>query len=95
MRPGVGCSTRTANALVHGVPPGRGYLVRLVNEDAGRRLRVEVHDSGDGRPAIPGGPGLGEESGRGLLIVGALADTWGVDEREPDKVVWCSFTRRP
>lgn len=84
-----------ANALVHGVPPGRGYLVRLVNEDAGRRLRVEVHDSGDGRPAIPGGPGPGEESGRGLLIVGALADTWGVGEREPGKVVWCSFTRRP
>lgn len=97
-------SELATNALVHGVPPGRGYLVRLLNEDAGRRLRVEVHDSGDGRPALapPGGSGTGSgtgarpeeaESGRGLLLVAALADTWGVGERDPGKVVWCAFTR--
>lgn len=90
-------SELATNALVHGVPPGRGYLVRLVNEDAGSRLRVEVHDSGEGRPALrpPGGAGADDESGRGLLLVAALADTWGVGERDPGKVVWCAFTRRP
>ncbi|MEU1277818.1 ATP-binding protein [Streptomyces sp. NPDC005805] len=89
-------SELATNALVHGVPPGRGYLVRLLNEDAGRRLRVEVHDSGDGRPALapPGGTRPEEdESGRRLLLVAALADTWGVGERDPGKVVWCAFTR--
>ncbi|MGP3637430.1 ATP-binding protein, partial [Streptomyces sp. 24-1644] len=48
---GLCVSELATNALVHGVPPGRGYLVRLRLEDAGRVLSVEVHDSGDGEPA--------------------------------------------
>lgn len=31
------------------------------------------------------------ESGRGLVIVEALADRWGVGERVPGKIVWCEF----
>lgn len=31
------------------------------------------------------------EHGRGLLLVAALADKWGVRERDPGKVVWCEF----
>jgi hypothetical protein len=31
------------------------------------------------------------ERGRGLLLVAALADKWGVGERHPGKVVWCEF----
>lgn len=78
------------NALVHGVPPGRGFRLRLSWWD-GRGFRVEVHDSGGGWPCarMPDG-----ESGRGLLLVAALADTWGVGERDPGKVVWCEFWRR-
>ncbi|MFE6978993.1 ATP-binding protein [Streptomyces sp. NPDC057682] len=81
-------SELATNAVVHGVPPGRGYLVRVLLADEGRALLVEVHDSGDGVPAarVPDG-----ESGRGLLIVTALADAWGVGERLPGKVVWCRF----
>ncbi|MFD3654772.1 ATP-binding protein [Streptomyces sp. NPDC058620] len=81
-------SELATNALVHGVPPGRGYLVRLRLEDAGRALSVEVHDSGDGEPAVREPAG---ESGRGLLLVDVLADRWGVRERSPGKVVWCAF----
>ncbi|MEU6578666.1 ATP-binding protein [Streptomyces sp. NPDC046805] len=43
-------------------------------------LRLEVHDhdySGRGLPR--GEPGLDDESGRGLLLVEQLADSWGVD----------------
>ncbi|MEV6163854.1 ATP-binding protein [Streptomyces sp. NPDC052052] len=83
-------SELATNALVHGVPPGRGYLVRLLLRDDGRWMRVEVHDSGDGAPAVREPDG---ESGRGLLIVDALADAWGVGERDPGKVVWCAFGR--
>ncbi|TXS39455.1 ATP-binding protein, partial [Streptomyces sp. OR43] len=39
------------NALVHGVPPGRGYRLVLWLRDEGQ-LRVEVHDSGDGEPGV-------------------------------------------
>lgn len=82
-------SELTTNALLHGVPPGRGYLLRLLPYEDG--LRVEVHDSGDGAPVRPG-PDEGAEGGRGLLLVETLADKWGVGEREPGKVVWCDFT---
>ncbi|MGY5124630.1 ATP-binding protein [Streptomyces nigrescens] len=84
-------SELATNALLHGVPPGREYrLCLLLGEDG--LLRVEVHDSGDGEPRIPM-PGYGGagESGRGLLLVSALADKWGVGERNPGKIVWCEW----
>ncbi|WP_433546290.1 ATP-binding protein [Streptomyces sp. CA-294286] len=83
-------SELATNALEHGVPPGRGFQIRVW---AARDLvRLEVHDSGPGKPrkAEVGGPAL-KEGGRGLLIVAALADNWGVGERNPGKVVWCEF----
>ncbi|MEV5482188.1 MULTISPECIES: ATP-binding protein [Streptomyces] len=86
-------SELATNALLHGVPPGRGYrLVLALDEDG--LLRVEVHDSGDGTPRAPAPYDRdGEESefGRGLLLVSALADAWGVGERVPGKIVWCEF----
>lgn len=83
-------SELATNALVHGVPPGRGFLLRLLPYDGG--VRVEVHDSGSGVPA----PSQAEaqelgEGGRGLLLVAGLADKWGVGERDPGKIVWCEF----
>ncbi|MGW0551424.1 ATP-binding protein [Streptomyces altiplanensis] len=80
-------SELATNALVHGVPPGRGYRLCLWLYGGGI-LRVEVHDSGGGLPRVREPDG---ESGRGLLLVAALADTWGVGEREPGKTVWCEF----
>ncbi|MDG4858969.1 ATP-binding protein [Streptomyces sp. T-3] len=79
-------SELATNALLHGVPVGRGFLVRLQSD--GESLRVEVHDSGGGEPRIPETP---DEGGRGLFLVQALADKWGVGARDPGKVVWCEF----
>ncbi|MFJ4568851.1 ATP-binding protein [Streptomyces caelestis] len=85
-------SELATNALVHGVPPGRGFLLRLVPYGADGGVRIEVHDSGDGVPVLPRQdvqePG---EGGRGLLLVSELADKWGVGARCPGKVVWCEF----
>ncbi|WP_306318243.1 MULTISPECIES: ATP-binding protein [unclassified Streptomyces] len=78
-------SELTTNALLYGVPPGRGYLLRLLPHEQG--LRVEVHDSGDG---VPRQVRTGE-GGRGLVLVAEIADAWGVGERDPGKVVWCEF----
>ncbi|WP_107500023.1 ATP-binding protein [Streptomyces sp. fd1-xmd] len=81
-------SELATNALMHGVPPGRGYRLRMLRFEG--TVRVEVHDSGGGRPRIgrrePGGAG-----GRGLLLVAAAADRWGTVPRVPGKVVWCEF----
>ncbi|WP_434594496.1 ATP-binding protein [Streptomyces sp. A5-4] len=82
-------SELATNALLHGVPSGRGYLLYLSYGD--EMLRIEVHDSGEGRPRLREPDG---ESGRGLLLVAALADKWGVGERDPGKIVWCEFAVR-
>ncbi|OKJ37649.1 ATP-binding protein [Streptomyces sp. CB01580] len=88
-------SELVTNALLHGVPPGRGYQVSMQLEPTDDILRVKVHDSGDGKvgPA-DAAPEPDAEGGRGLLLVAALADKWGVGERNPGKVVWCEFAVR-
>ncbi len=85
-------SELATNAVLHGVPPGRGFRLMTWLERDGL-LRVEVHDSGPGRPCAVR-PAAGEESGRGLLLVEAVADRWGVGERDPGKVVWCELALR-
>ncbi|MEU9064261.1 ATP-binding protein [Streptomyces sp. NPDC048430] len=81
-------SELATNALVHGVPPGRGFRVQLT---WGSVLRIEVHDSGGGVVQGSAHPVPLAEYGRGLALVGALADAWGVGERDPGKTVWCEF----
>ncbi|MEU4893775.1 ATP-binding protein [Streptomyces sp. NPDC044780] len=73
------------NALLHGVPPGRLFRVRI--EAAEEEVRIEVRDSGPGRPATQS-PHADSENGRGLLLVGELADAWGDIEHTVGKTVW-------
>ncbi|WP_343243875.1 ATP-binding protein [Streptomyces sp. SID13726] len=82
-------SELATNALLHGVPPNRCFRL-VLDLTADGVLRVEVHDSGPGELRIPDAD-PDSENGRGLLLVAALADDWGVREREPGKVVWCEF----
>ncbi|WTG70268.1 ATP-binding protein [Streptomyces sp. NBC_01547] len=78
-------SELATNALRYGVPPGRGYLLRMYGfEDA--TVRIEVHDGGPGLSRIAGQP-----HGQGLTLVAALCDDWGVLARTPGKVVWSEF----
>jgi anti-sigma regulatory factor (Ser/Thr protein kinase) len=42
-------------------------------------VRVEVTDPGPGFVHEPGPAPLDQESGRGLYLVGAISDRWGVD----------------
>ncbi len=66
----------------------RARCFRVFLRYDGTVLRVEVHDSGPGMPRIAD---RADEGGRGLLLVAAFADRWGVDGRNPGKAVWCEF----
>ncbi|WP_432058284.1 ATP-binding protein [Streptomyces sp. bgisy022] len=87
-----------ANAVRHGRVPGRDFHVRLAVDADGARLRVEVSDTrAERRPATTVPPAPDAESGRGLLLVAALADDWGVTDRRggPGKTVWASLSVIP
>ncbi|MCT2590965.1 ATP-binding protein [Streptomyces sp. N2-109] len=82
------------NAVQHArVPPGREVETRYAAGPDG--LRVEVHDA---CPEWPRFRVPDDESceGRGLILVDALADKWGVSERSgPGKVVWAHLSLPP
>jgi anti-sigma regulatory factor (Ser/Thr protein kinase) len=80
-----------ANAATHGRVPGRNFELRLSHlpgdPEAPGLLVIEVSDTrGECRPPGPGelaAPEDSSDSGRGLLIVEALADRWAVLDRKP------------
>lgn len=53
----------------------------------GGPVRVSVRDFGEGEPTERR-PAPDQTSGRGLMIVGALADQWGVEDHARGKTVW-------
>ncbi|MEU7121340.1 ATP-binding protein [Streptomyces zaomyceticus] len=78
------------NAATHGRVGGRNF--RLALRISPKALRIEVTDTRGERlpraqPASPEG-----DSGRGLLLVEALADRWGVEVGPvPGKTVWAEL----
>lgn len=75
-------SELVTNAVVHGSAP---IDIDVGTVDGGVRVSV-----GDRSPRVPSARAASEdeEHGRGLLLVGALSDRWGVDAQPPGKRVW-------
>ncbi|MEV8309427.1 ATP-binding protein [Streptomyces flavidovirens] len=76
------------NVLTH---VGAGTPTTLTVSMAGTRLRIEVRDP-DAR-ALPTllAATDGDESGRGMAIIEAITDRWGVILRADSKVTWCEL----
>ncbi|KUL32088.1 ATP-binding protein [Streptomyces regalis] len=81
-------SELATNALLHGVPPGREFCLTVITE--GSLVRVEVRDSGGGRPEAAQ-KRADDCGGWGLRLVTALADDFGVTAHSPGKTVWSEF----
>ncbi|MFJ2609579.1 ATP-binding protein [Streptomyces sp. NPDC091279] len=83
-----------ANAADHGRVPGRDFRLALAVHD--NVLRVEVTDTlGEQLPCVQV-PSDEAESGRGLLLVEALSDRWGVEIGPfPLKTVWAELDLSP
>ncbi|MFD5764326.1 ATP-binding protein [Streptomyces sp. NPDC127049] len=95
-----------ANAALHGRVQGRDFRVALTLDSTSGILRIAVTDARGDRPLptdtlpAPHPPHARdtqvEESGRGLLLVSALADRWGTELHPPaGKTVWAELDDRP
>ncbi|MEV0260653.1 SpoIIE family protein phosphatase [Streptomyces sp. NPDC050617] len=79
-------SEMVTNVLVH--TDGDALLVaEITGEHARRRIHVEVSDASDDMPHLRQ-PGEMASSGRGLVLMELLAETWGVDPRGEGKSIW-------
>jgi two-component sensor histidine kinase len=65
------------------------FAVEVAFFPAEGRLWIGVMDAGAGQP-VKGTPSVTEEHGRGLQLVGLLADVWGARRRRStgEKTVW-------
>ena len=76
-----------ANAVLHA---GTSYQVRLSASPG--LLRIEVSDDGAGTPE-PQPFSSTAESGRGVVLVSALATSWGIEnDGGPGKVTWAELS---
>ncbi|MFJ5995893.1 ATP-binding protein [Streptomyces sp. NPDC092370] len=84
-----------ANAVLHGRVQGRDFRLALTLY-ADRTLRIEVTDArGDRVPRLPGPVADDAEGGRGLRIVDAYADRWGLTQAPAGaKTLWAELDGR-
>lgn len=82
-------SELVTNAMLHaGAPRGREIGVTLVlSPDC---VRLEVRDAGDTLPAVRE-PSNDDQHGRGLVMVGLLADRWNVITQVVGKTVFAEI----
>ncbi|MFJ3282925.1 ATP-binding protein [Streptomyces halstedii] len=83
----------SANAVRHGHVPGRDFHIQLILAENTFRIEVTGTRTEKQPPANPPAADSPSESGRGLLLVAALADDWGVSPRQaaPGKTVWAEL----
>jgi sigma-B regulation protein RsbU (phosphoserine phosphatase) len=82
-------SELATNAVVHAGTP-----MRLSVLGGPQGLRVEVRDDDPTVPASPSAmPSPTATGGRGILLVDAIADHWGVNRSEKGKTIWFELDR--
>ncbi|MEV5276275.1 ATP-binding protein [Streptomyces sp. NPDC051993] len=83
-------SELATNALLHGCLRDRLFRVRIAL--GATALRVEVTDPRGESVPSPRAAADDEQFGRGLLLVGALADRWGTEPRTVGKIVYAELS---
>ena len=80
-------SELVTNALAH-TPSGTGGSFEVIVWRDADSVLVAVLDDGSDRSPAAVGPDLESESGRGLGLVGFLADRWGHQGGATGRAVW-------
>jgi anti-sigma regulatory factor (Ser/Thr protein kinase) len=89
-------SELVTNAIVHSRSGAPGGTVTVALCPVSGGVLVQVRD--DGGPSEPCLAMLGTdgaEHGYGLLLVDALADSWGTISGPDSRVTWCRVSRQP
>ncbi|MFE5894213.1 ATP-binding protein [Streptomyces sp. NPDC056462] len=81
-------SELVANVINHVGPGTPTTLVVCINHS---RLRIEVHDPDTRALPFLKEAGTDSETGRGMTLVDAVADRWGVQLHADRKVTWCEW----
>ena len=89
---GLSVSELATNAIRH-TPSGAGGRLTIRLAAGHRLIRAEVVNDGTSGPGPrPNSePGTYAEHGRGLLLIEAIADRWGVTRRADRTTVWAEF----
>ncbi|MFE4590223.1 ATP-binding protein [Streptomyces laurentii] len=81
-------SELVTNAVAHTDSRRIGVAVTRTTETT---VRITVLDAGRTRVPVTRPSGDDEESGRGLFLVAALVDRWGIEYVTTGKRVWCEL----
>ncbi|MGW1809285.1 ATP-binding protein [Streptomyces sp. NPDC002078] len=81
-------SELVANVIKH---VGPGTPTTLAVSMSGTRLRIEVHDPDPRALPTLTDAGADAESGRGMALIDAITDRWGVDLAPGRKTTWCEL----
>jgi anti-sigma regulatory factor (Ser/Thr protein kinase) len=90
------CSLMATELVTNAILHGREPITLSVDSNGPGHVRVEVRDEGDGGAmahAITAGPvDASAVTGRGLLIVNALAERWGLEFQDRSTCAWFEVT---
>lgn len=81
-------SELVSNAVRHAV-----NTVTVTVEVASDMVHLAVEDDGTGDPVMGAFEPAGREGGRGLRVVDAVSDCWGVVPGDGNKTVWAQLAR--
>ncbi|MEU5522290.1 ATP-binding protein [Streptomyces sp. NPDC047860] len=83
------CANELVANVINHVGPGTPATLAVSVKST--RLRIEVEDPNPQALPVLTCMDLDAEAGRGMALVDALADRWGVDLTAEHKVTWCEF----
>ncbi|AZQ36890.1 ATP-binding protein [Streptomyces cyaneochromogenes] len=84
------CVSELLSNVIRHVGEGTPVSVRLAARGHGR-TRLEVTDADPYSWLVVRRPAGEQETGRGLLLLDAVAACWGVTQRPGGKTVWCEL----
>ncbi|MFJ1656860.1 ATP-binding protein [Streptomyces sp. NPDC088337] len=88
------CATELLTNVIDHLGEGTPVTVRVLGADGGG-IRVEVTDPDPRALPVLLHAAVGDESGRGLALLDALARRWGVQHGTNSKTIWCELEEAP